>query len=182
MEATQSIERPLKRQQRTVGAIVKIPLENGFHTYARILEEASLAFYDARTKDELLPLEITRKRILFIISVSDRVITKGYWKKISKKIPLEEHLQTLPPTFIQDALNPDKFEIIEGDELFPRSATREECLGLERTSVWDYNHVEKRLNDHYANRPNAYVDAMRQLRPYSELVKEPDFKQKYGFE
>jgi len=29
------MERELKRQQRTIGAIVEIPLENGFKTYAR---------------------------------------------------------------------------------------------------------------------------------------------------
>ena len=36
----------MKRQQRTVGAIVQVPLENGYHTYARILK-TRLAFYDA---------------------------------------------------------------------------------------------------------------------------------------
>ncbi len=46
------MERKLKRQRKTVGAIVKIPLENGYHSYARILELGT-AFYDVNTKEEL---------------------------------------------------------------------------------------------------------------------------------
>ena len=69
--------RPLKRQQRTVGAIVKIPLEDGFHTYARILE-TRCAFYDARTEEDLEIKEIIEKPILFFATVYDSVITKGY--------------------------------------------------------------------------------------------------------
>ncbi len=38
----------IKRQRRTIGAIVKVPLEKGFHTYARILKY-DFAFYDFRT-------------------------------------------------------------------------------------------------------------------------------------
>lgn len=44
------MERLIKRQQRTIGSIVKIPLENGFHTYARILK-SRIAFYDLRTTE-----------------------------------------------------------------------------------------------------------------------------------
>ncbi len=80
---------PLKRQQRTVGAIVKVPLENGFHTYARILEVRG-AFYDARTQEDLEIDEIIEKPILFFAAVHNSAITKGYWQKIGKKLPLEE--------------------------------------------------------------------------------------------
>lgn len=45
-----------KRQTRTLGSIVKIPLENGFHTYARVLG-VELAFYDLRTKEEIKDLK-----------------------------------------------------------------------------------------------------------------------------
>ena len=76
--------RVLKPQQRTVGAIVKIPLEDGFHTYARILE-VRCAFYDARSREELSAEEIIGKPVLFFASVYDRVITRGYWPKIGKK-------------------------------------------------------------------------------------------------
>ena len=47
-----------KKQQRTIGAIVKVPLEKGgYHTYARILKSPYFAFYDLRTKEEISDLE-----------------------------------------------------------------------------------------------------------------------------
>ena len=37
-----SNHRIFKRQKRTVGSIVKIPLEGGYHTYARILKDGRI--------------------------------------------------------------------------------------------------------------------------------------------
>jgi hypothetical protein len=45
-----------KKQQRTLGAIILIPLEDGFHTYGRILQGASYVFYDCRTKEDITDL------------------------------------------------------------------------------------------------------------------------------
>jgi hypothetical protein len=151
------MERPLKRQQRTVGAIVKIPLEESFHTYARILK-SKFAFYDCRTKDDIDIETIVSKPALFFTNVYDSAVTKGYWLKVGKKLPLEEHLLDLPPVYIQDALNPSKYQIFKGKEI--RTATKEECIGLECLSAWSYENVEHRLNDHYAGRENLFVKFM----------------------
>lgn len=35
-------------------------------------------------------------------------------------------------------------------------ATRAQCAGLERTAVWDPEHLEDRLRDHRAGRPNRW--------------------------
>jgi Immunity protein 26 len=150
-------ERTLKRQQRTVGAIVKIPLEDGFHTYARILK-VKCAFYDARTKEELSIEEIIQKPILFFATVYDSAITKGYWEKIGKKLPLEEHLLITPPTYRQNVLNPVQFTIDYNKT--SRPATKEECIGLESAAIWEYKGMERRLNDHYAGRYNEHVNYM----------------------
>ena len=64
------MERTFKKQQRTVGSIVKIPLENGFHGYGRILEN-DIAFYDFRTKEDLNPQEIIEKSILFVFYLAN---------------------------------------------------------------------------------------------------------------
>ena len=149
--------RKLKRQQRTVGSIVKIPLENGFWTYARVLE-IKMAFYDAKTSQDLDISEIVEKPILFFATVYDSAITKGFWEKIGKKLPLEAHLLDLPPTYSQDILNPTKFEIHFDN--YSRPATQEECLGLEVDSIWTYEGIEERLNDHYANRENEFLPFM----------------------
>ena len=141
----------MKRQQRTVGAFVKVPLEDGYFTYARILK-TKFAFYDFRTKTEIEDLkEIISKPILFITGVNDYAITKGLWLKVGK-LPLDDSILNLPPQFIQDALNPEKFFIVENG--VRRPASKEECSGLERIAVWTPEGIQKRLNDHYAGRKN----------------------------
>jgi len=150
--------RKLKRQQRTVGAIVKIPLENDFWTYARILE-VKMAFYDAKTNQDLEISEIVQKPVLFFATVYDSAITKGFWEKIGKKLPLENHLLDLPPIYRQDILNPKRFWIHHKNQVL--EVDREACLGLEVMATWNYENIEKRLNDHYAKRPNDFVDYMK---------------------
>jgi hypothetical protein len=90
-----------RRQQRTPGAILKISLGNGYHSYARILDKSSYAFYDVMTKDDIQSMdEIVSKPIIFIIAVYNDVVTSGHWLKIGK-VPLEASLQTLPLKYIR---------------------------------------------------------------------------------
>ena len=145
----------VKQQRRTVGSIVKVPLEEGFHTYARILRGTSYAFYDCRTKDDLDNLsKIISTPVLFIISVQNFAITRGRWLKVGK-VPLEESLLVEPPRFAQDALNPEIFEIVENGKR--RKATMEECIGLERLSVWQPGAVERRLLEHYKGQKSDWL-------------------------
>lgn len=130
----------LKRQTRTLGSIVKVPLENGFHTYARVLG-VELAFHDLRTKEEIKDLEqIITSPILFITTVNYYAITKGLWVKVGK-ISLEDYPVNIPPQFGQNPLNPEEFFIEENG--FRRLATKDECKGLERLAVWTPEGVEK---------------------------------------
>ncbi|MEI7895193.1 MAG: hypothetical protein WCI05_19005, partial [Myxococcales bacterium] len=39
-----------------------------------------------------------------------------------------------------------------------RPATREACVGLERAAVWSAEHVESRLSDQLAQRPNKWAE------------------------
>jgi hypothetical protein len=165
------LARKIKRQQRTVGSIVKVPLEGGFHTYARILK-TKFAFYDFRTQTEVNDLqEIISKPILFITGVNDYAVTKGLWLKVGK-FPLDDSLLKLPPQFIQDALNPDKFFIVENG--VRRPASKAECWGLERVAVWTPEGIQKRLNDYYAGRKNSSIEADKNL----EILYRPSQKAK----
>jgi hypothetical protein len=146
-------------QKRIIGSIVKIPLSEGYHAYARTLDEASFAIYDLKTNQDIMDLDhIISKPILFIIAVFKHAVTKGRWKNIGK-VPLEERLQKLPPKFIQDPLDPGKFRIYEFGTM--RNATRDECQGLECAAVWEPEQVEERINDYYAGRKNKWVESMK---------------------
>jgi hypothetical protein len=150
-----------KRQQRTVGAIVKIELGDGYHSYARILDKANYAFYNLRTNEEISDLNyIISKQILFIIAVYDDVVTKGRWLKIGK-LPIEDSLQILPYKYIQDKQKPGSFELYNSNTGKSEPASKEECKGLECAAVWEANHIEERIRDHFAGRPNIWVEKMR---------------------
>ncbi len=151
----------MKRQQRTVGAILRIDLEDGYYNYAQILE-FGVAFFDIHVKEaELESLDILlEKPILFIVEVYNDVITRGRWIKVGK-LPIREDLKILPMKFIQDALNPQFFELYNPNTGEITPSTREACEGLERSAVWDSNHVEDRLRDYYAGRPCSWVESLK---------------------
>ncbi len=149
------MERKLKRQQRTVGSIVKIPLDDGYHTYARVLEVRT-AVYDCRTKIDLPVEEIVKSPVLFCVSVWDRIVTQGYWLKVGKVLPIEPHLLewAKKPYYTEDTFT-GKYTLYQGSTIRP--ATREEIIGVESFTIWDYRNIEDRINDHYANRFNQDV-------------------------
>ena len=147
-----------KRQKRKKGDIVQIDLGDGFHSYARVLEEAMFAFYDSRTANDLPVDQIISCRILFSIAVMNHAVMRGRWKIVGH-IPLEEALVVSRPRFIQDALKPESFSIYERGAIRP--ATREECIGLECAAVWDPTHAEDRIRDHYLGRKNKWLESLK---------------------
>jgi hypothetical protein len=148
----------MKRQRRRVGDVLRIDLGAGFHTYARVLPDASFAFYDCRVVREASLPEILASQILFQIAVMNHAVTTGRWAMIGHE-PLSGAMLLLPPKFIQDPIDKAIFSIYENGVIRP--ATREQCLGLERASVWEPEHVEDRLRDHYAGRMNHIVELQK---------------------
>jgi|HubBroStandDraft_2_1064218.scaffolds.fasta_scaffold303338_1 hypothetical protein len=146
-----------KLVKRTIGDVVRIELGDGTHTYARVLPEASFAIYDAQTTEDLPIMKTVERPVLFYVAVMNRAVKEERWSVVGHKT-LEDWLQA-PPRFIQDALNKKKFEIYQHGKIRP--ATRQECLGLERTAVWEPEHVEDRIRDFYAGRPNKWVELLK---------------------
>ncbi|MEM7179549.1 MAG: immunity 26/phosphotriesterase HocA family protein [Spirochaetota bacterium] len=145
----------VKRQHRTVGGIVKIPLKDGYHAYDRILPGAFFAFYDCDTKQDIDDLQsIIDSPILFITAVENYAVTKGLWRKVGK-LPLEETLLAEPKRFIQDPIQPDKLEIIENG--IRRKATLAECKGLERETVWEPEAIQQRMLEYYSGKTSKWL-------------------------
>jgi len=153
-----------KRQKRTTGAIVKISLHNGFHSYAQILDSC-YAFYKIHTEKDLQISEIIKSQILFVTEVFDYAITKGLWQKIGN-VPIDSELVTVPPQYIQDPINPDKFEIVFNNEIRP--ATQAECQGLEPWAVWEPEQIEKRLNDYFSTQKTTVPKRIKSIEPKSK--------------
>lgn len=60
----------MKSIKRKVGDIVRIALGDGMHTYARVLPEASFAFYDYRGTEQLSVDQVINRPVSVHLSLS----------------------------------------------------------------------------------------------------------------
>ena len=146
------------RQKITTGAILEIKIENQYYVYAQILNKGhGVAFFDFKINEKLTDLSVLETaKTLFILTVYDNVITNGHWLIVGK-LGIRNEFKKLPMKFIQDKLNPKHFELYNPDSGKITKATKEQCIGLERASVWAANHVEDRIRDHYLGVTNVWL-------------------------
>lgn len=147
-----------KKQREKEGAILKVPIDNHWHTYARIIVNKHHAFYDCKTDKDMSIDEILKCPVLFILGVYRNAVTTGRWKIIGY-YPLEDRFMEEPTFFMQDVLNPSNISIYNRG--ISRPASAREVKDLERLAVWEAEHVESRLRDYYAGRPNIWVDSLK---------------------
>jgi hypothetical protein len=148
----------MKRQQRTVGAVLAVPLGDGTNCYALTLPEADFAFFELRSADVQNPEALFSKAMLFRVAVHRSAWSTGRWPKVFT-VEVPSTLLAPQPKFMQNAIQRDQFQIYLGGSI--RSASRAECEGLERCAVWEPEHVEDRLRDYYAGIPNKWVESLR---------------------
>lgn len=154
----------MKRQRIQSGAVVEIPLGDGTHTYGRLLVRPYVEVYDSVTRDAVTDLNaIVARPVLFTVSVFDRAITSGRWPIVGK-LPYDEDTAEMPLQFKQDAADLRRCSLIDAWGNITR-ASLEECQGLERAAVWEAEHIEDRIRDHYAGRPNVWVEQLKLKMP-----------------
>lgn len=147
-----------RRLRCAVGDVLRIPLGSEKFAFAWVLSTPLFAFFDYQQDGELSPAvdELVMQPIAFRIWVMDRAVGDGRWKRIGHAaVPSETALT--PWFFKQDPISRDLSLTQTGAEEVP--ASPEECRGLERAAVWDPEHVEDRLRDHFAGMPNKWVQS-----------------------
>jgi len=148
----------------TVGALVRIDLHDGNNGFGRVLGHSEIAFYDKRiaSTDQVDVDDVVRSPVLFVVSVMDSAIGSRRWPVIGVRA-LEAALREPREYFLKDKLS-GKFSKYRGDTGSMREATFEECRRLECAAVWDPEHVEDRLRDHFAGRSNKWVEQLRAVQ------------------
>ncbi len=142
-----------KRQKWTAGAIVRIPLGEGGHAYGQMLDFPEYAFFDSLSKEDLAPEVAASRPVLCRLWVHVSAHSKGRWLKLGTA-PILEELKKPVPRWNQDALRPQDIRLTY-DGCEGPLVTAAECEGRERAAVWDANHVEDRLRDHFAGIPHV---------------------------
>ena len=154
-----------KRQQYKPGAVVEIKLTNGKIAFGRLLPgvASTMAVYDfiiAQNEDYSIG-GILNKPVLFYCGFYRDIITKGIFKIIGVQEFMEREIEEMPFVFfMQDMVNIDDC-VIYGVVKEERKVKPAECIGLERSSVWDEQGIIQRIEDHYAGRRNFHVELDR---------------------
>ncbi len=145
-----------RRSKTEAGNIFEIPLGDGGLVYGIVIKSPLAAFFDSRfTERPSLDL-IVSQPVAFRIWIMDAALGKHGWKVIGSA-PVPEALAT-PAVFYKFDSIARKFSLYSSPNETP--ATREQCIGLESAAVWSACHVESRLADHFAGRPNRFVQSL----------------------
>lgn len=160
-------KQPAPKRKRTVaarprfeeGAFVRIPLEDGTFAYGRDLAPPYFAFYNLRTAEPVSDLdEIESKPILF--KTGTRVDRRRWIPLGTREL---RGAVAEPVVMFHQAMGDYRRCTIVDSTGNSRRATPEECVGLERESVWETHGIERRLLDTFEGRPNRAVEHGRVL-------------------
>lgn len=147
--------------RRREGDLLKIDLGNGRYSYAQVAPEPLVVFFDRVSADELPVEDLIRLPVLFRLWVANHAVTRGRWPVIGRG-ELGPERREEPFFYKQDvtgrlALYHSTFAATNWE----RAANLVECAGLEAAAVWEPEHVEDRLRDHFAGQPNRWVESLR---------------------
>lgn len=151
-----------KRVRRRAGDILKISLGGGVQSYAQVAEEPLIVFFDGAWSEELPIDRVIGLPALFHIWVHNDAVKNGIWPVIGNRPLAPEHAAE-PYFYKQDAVTGrlSLYHSNFADTGWERPASATDCEGLECAVVWDAEHVEDRLRDHYAGQPNRWFESLR---------------------
>ena len=134
-----------------IGTFLRIPLGDGTFGYGRQLGEPYTAFYNYRTHNPSDDLDTIEKQpVLFRHVVLLSELLKR-WEQIGAR-PLVGEV-TEPSVFYHQEIGDFRKCTISDSTGNERSATPEECVGLERDGCWNAHGIEERLLDTFEGRP-----------------------------
>ena len=144
------------------GSLVQIDLGVGVFAYGQAIGKTQIGFFDyfgqVLQNDDLRKL--CSHKVIFVLSVMDSAIKSGRWIVVGST-ELRAELKIPRKYFIQDAIS-KAFSVYHSDTGNVEPASASDIDGLECAAVWEADHVEDRLRDYRAGKPNIWV---QQLSP-----------------
>ncbi len=138
------------------GNVFEVALPNGGFAYGIVIAFPLAAFFDLKFSKRPSIVDVLSRPAAFRIHIMRQCLSRGGWPIIgAASVP--DSLQQ-PPDFYKFDSIAKRFSLYRGHSEEP--ATREQCLGLECAAVWSAVHVESRLDDHFAGRPNQWVESL----------------------
>lgn len=140
------------------GDVIKIPLPDGAHTYARILIDESYAFYDSKTSVDINDLNVILKSPILFCAIVDIFGIKEGWWTIVGNVPLEGNLKNFYPRYFTPApTNPANVGFYDVYKADIEEAINNDWIGngkLQMGGVYGRVHIEERIMDYYQGKRN----------------------------
>jgi len=143
--------------RRKVGSVVRIQLNEREFAFAQVLKEPLCAFFHYKSENPAPSIEtIIASPIAFCIWVRNKPITSGEWPVLGVAA-VSPSIDQHPAFFKKDVVSGKLFITHDGagDE---EPVTADRIAGLECAAVWESAQVVERLRDHFAGRPNYWVE------------------------
>lgn len=160
-----------KKQQFKEGAIVKIGLSDDRIVFGRLLPGFHIGVYDCvfnkNYKFSFIE-EVLNLKTLFYCVIYKNIIVNSFFEIIGFKELTSDELSAIPPSYNQDKVNITDCIIFyyDGRE---RKAIPQECVGLEKSSVWEAASLIERIEDLYAGKKNKYVELFKVILSKNDL-------------
>ena len=135
------------------GDLIKIPLKEGVHTYARILVDDSYAILDCPSTTERSDFtSIIQSDILFTAKVDIFGLKEGYWTIVTN-IPLEKPLDEFYPRYFNPApTNPVNLGFYEVYKEEIEDEIKKDWIKtgkIQLDGIYGRIHIESRINAYY---------------------------------
>jgi hypothetical protein len=158
------------RENHAPGRVVRIDLGDGRCAYGRKLLGPNVEFYDrpGTSGESVDLLDVVASPVAFTIWVMKYAFRRRDGWELLDVVPLtDEEVSTIARRAKKDVLS-GALTIYWSDYVTGTNgeiaASEQECEGLEVAAIWDPQHVEDRLRDHFDGRPNLWVESIRLTR------------------
>lgn len=134
-----------------LGMFLLIPLEDGSFGYGRVHVSPFKVFYDCQTDEPVRDVYvIQRQPILFAHAV--QLYEDDNWSGLDV-LPLEGDIAQ-PVTYFWQDDNDDRECWLGDTGARKRKVRPEECVGVERDTIWSAQQIARRLLDTFMGLPN----------------------------
>lgn len=158
-----------KKQKYNDGAFVRIELSANRYVIGRLFPKFNIGIYQNEYNNAYaVPSieKIIKSNILFYVSIYEEIITTGKFKIIDFREFDPSEITRIPPKFKQSLGNYMDCVIFCNDGR-KYSSQPQECIGLERSAVWDEESLIIRIEDYYSGKKNFHSE-------YQKVILSPE--------
>ena len=152
-----------KKQRFKEGSIVKLKLSRNKFIFGRLLPGFRISIYDFlinSDKDMSSIDKIIKSKILLTVGIYKTIVTKGIFEIVGFKELTQTEIDKIPPMFMQSLGNYEDCTIFYKNGI-EHKVLPEDCIGLERSAVWDEHSLVERIEDYYNKKRNFHAELQK---------------------